>query len=209
MALAASKFWRWCWAILLGGFLCSALSMNAGPVGADDEADETATEEADEAAEDDGDRPLTREERAAQKAKEKQEKARERLIAAMEKRLSRKKETGYFVLVFETTKYHKGDRGRAVPTRGYEVEVFDGRRAAAVSVLEFLAAIQRKQPKRRRAGAVPPPQGKYVLVGRYEDRVEADERRQQANNKYQKLAQAFNDQKGGGNGRGGLQANPL
>ncbi|REJ69702.1 MAG: hypothetical protein DWQ31_03625 [Planctomycetota bacterium] len=209
MALAASEFWRWCLAILLGGLLCGVLSMNAGPVWADDEADETATEEADEAAEDEGDRPLTREERAAQKAKEKQEKARERLIAAMEKRLSRKKETGYFVLAFETTKYHKGDRGRATPTRGYEVEVFDGRRAAAVSVLEFLAKIKRKQPKRRLANAPPPPQGKYVLVGRFEDRVEADERRQQANNKYQEMAQAFNDRNGGNRIRGGLQANPL
>ncbi len=136
---------------------------------------------------------LTKAERRAKKAAEKKQKERDRVITNMEKRLGKKKD-GYFVLVFKTTKFLNTSKYNAgadfMPTPYFSVVVEDGRRAAAEKIVTFLLDIERQKPKKAGASRTPPPKGEFKLIARYDDRIEADDRRTAAERDCEKIARA-------------------
>jgi len=218
--------WRWCVVFALGLFLASVWCCSPGVVSAEetdaeqdfvdedgDGFEDIDPEKATDPKEKEKPKRLTRAERAAKKKAEKKAKQREKQIGKIASRLGKRKD-GYFVVALQTKKFvmpHKGNK--PVPTLKFDVVAKEGRRAAAEKILEHMLDIERQTPKRRGASSLPPPEGKYILVGRFDDADEAYEQRQESDEDYQELVKKHEDrlrkklkQGGGGRGPGG---NPL
>lgn len=132
------------------------------------------------------------------KAQEKSEKAREKMLKTIEAKLG-KKDEGKFVVLFKTVQYElvaNGPHTQVVPRPKFEVSTSDGRRAAAESVFEFLSngqdTVQKYVMTERGGGRrdasrrpLPPPTFNWQMIGRYEKEDDAIKAADDARKKFE------------------------